>query len=372
MAVRVFRRRELPDDPARSKESIEFGPLRDSDPAAISDLITRMSDDKGLRLRDKSVAYYRWMYLRNPAGQAVVQSARTGGRVVASFAVAPKRFRVRGVSVLLGKTMDMFTDPEFQGRGLIGRCTEAVFAEARAVGMSGWYVTPSPRSYPIFTGRWGYRDALKVVFRARILRFGPVLGALSPEPVLGRAIGAGIDSVRRVWPKRWRPLPISWQLSRLDGFTAEVDALWEEISAGYPVAQVRDSTYLTWRYTQNPDDYVVYCVRVGTKLTGLVVLGTTLRRGVAVTEIVDFLCAADDAATLRVLVDAAVAHALREGHALVQAWSIEGTRLDGRLRRAGLRLRRARIPFLLSPEVTDPALWDPENWLLTQGDGNDV
>lgn len=364
--------RMMLDDPAPGQEGIEFGPLQEGDAEAISELITRMSDDKGLRLRDKSPAYYRWMYLQNPAGSAVVHSARSGGRIVASFAVAPKRFQVGGALVVLGKTMDMFTDPEFQGRGLIRRCTEAVFEEATGAGMSGWYVTPSPNSYPIFTGRWGYRDALNVVFRARILRFGPVLGAMLRPNAVGRIIGSAVDAARRMLPARPRQLPPGHRLTRLESFGDEVDSLWDEISPGYRVAQVRDSSYLTWRYTQNPDDYTTYALRAGDTLKGIVVLGSTLRRGVPVTEIVDFLCPADDDETLRGLVAAAVNHAEQEGHALVQVWSIEATRLDARLRRAGLTLRRARIPFLLSPEVSDPTLWEPEHWLLTQGDGNDV
>src|SRR5699024_2370451 len=134
---------------------------------------------------------YRWMYLANPAGPAVVHSAHLGDRIVASFALAPKVFQVGGRRVVLGKTMDMFTDPDFQGRGLIKRCTSAVFDDARARGIAGWYVTPTVNSYPIFTGRWGYREDLRVVYRARVLQWAPVLAAVArPAGVVGRVVDA--------------------------------------------------------------------------------------------------------------------------------------------------------------------------------------
>jgi hypothetical protein len=56
----------------------------------------------------------------------------------------------------------------------------------------------------------------------------------------------------------------------------------------------------------------------------------------------------------------------------VQAWSVPGTRLDTELRRAGLRWRRGEVKFLLSPDFPGEAASDPDAWLLSQGDGNDV
>lgn len=348
-----------------------FGPLTDGDLERLSDLITRMSDDRGMRLRDKSAAYYRWMYRRNPAGEAIVTSAHLGDRLVASFAVAPKRFSIGGRPALLGKTMDMFTDPGQQGRGLITRCTSAVFADASAAGMEGWYVTPSPNSYPIFTDRWDYQEPFAIMFRARILRFAPVLGAVLRPARLGRALGRAVDIVAGIRPRR-PSTGAAHDVSPLQSFDAEVDQLWAEIGPGYPVAQVRDSGYLTWRYLANPDHYTVLGLRSQGRLRGVVVLAETLRRGVKVTEVVDFLCGADDEDTFTALIDSAVRHARASGCALIQAWSIEGTTLDARIRRSGLRLRRSEVKFLLSPQLDDPLLADPENWLLTQGDGNDV
>lgn len=347
-----------------------LGPLQDSDLAGISDLITRMSaDGTSLRLRDKSPAYYRWMYLQNPAGPAVVWSVRQGGRVVASFAIAPKRFQVGGRRVLIGKTMDMFTDPAHQGKGLIRRCTAAVFEQARASGMAGWYVTPSVNSYPIFTGKWGYSEDLRVVFRARILRLAPVLGAVAGP---ARLLGAVADGLLGMFGRRRLRIPDGFELEELHGFGAEADRLWEEVAPGYPVAQVRDAAYLNWRYLLNPDEYTCLGLRREGRLAGIVVLAETIRRGVRCGEVVDFVCPAGDDESFRLLIDAAVDHSSRRGHALVQMWSVFGTRLDRRIRRAGLRLRRADIKFLLSPDLSDPRLHDPSAWLLTQGDGNDV
>jgi GNAT superfamily N-acetyltransferase len=352
---------------------IEFGPLSEADLAGISDLITRMSSAEGdQRLRDKTPAYYRWMYLANPAGPAIVHSARHRGAVVSTFAVAPKIVQIDGRMTLLGKTMDMFTDPAYQGQGLIKRCTDAVFLEAAASGMDGWYVTPSVNSYPIFTGKWGYREDFRVVYRARILDYSCVLAAAIKPSGLGRAVGAVADAARRMVPRHPFRLPEGYELRPMTIFGEEADHLWKKVADGYRVALVRDAGYLNWRYVENPDHYWSLGLAHNGALVGIIVMTMTIRRGIRVGEIVDYVCAADDLATFRLLVHAAVADLEERGCALCQAWSIKGTRLDRRLRKAGLVFWRTDVKFLISPGFPDSAIYDPEAWLLTQGDGNDI
>lgn len=356
----------------RVAAEIDFRTFTERDVAGISQLITEMSaTGPELRLRDKSPAYYRWMYFTNPAGPAFGCLARHGDRIVASFAIAPKVVQVGGRRRLLGKTMDMFTDPDYQGLGLMGRCAERVFTDARAAGVEGWYVTPSPNSYPIFTRRWGYREDFGLVFRARVLDAPAVVTALRP------ALGPLLRPVARVLGRRRRAaraprLPTGWTAEPLAALGREVDALWDAVGPGHRVAVVRDAAYLTWRYCDHPDDYALYGLHQHGTLCGLIVLKTTTRHGVRVCEVVDLVAPVRDPRVVNLLLRVAVAHARREGCAVVEAWSIPGTWLDRRFVWAGLAIPRARLPFLLSPDAVDPLLGDPDAWLLTQGDGNDV
>lgn len=325
----------------------ELGTLQPGDERRVSDLIRRMSGEGGrLRLRDKSPAYYRWMYEQNPSGRAIVHSARLGDDIVASFALAPKRFVIDGEHVLVGKTMDMFTDPSWQGHGLMGRCTSAVFRGAAEAGIAGWYVTPSVNSYPIFTDRWGYPEPFSLIYRLR-----PV----PPRPV------------RR--PPRLAP---GYAVEDADTFDGSVTELWQKVAPAYTVAQVRDAAYLNWRYVANPDSYDIQVVRREGELVGVVVLGWTVRRGIRVGELMELIHPPDEGDILRLLVRAAAVRAGERGCRLLQAWSVPGTPLDDRLRRAGLRWRRGDVKFLLSPGFPGSSSADPRSWLLSQGDGNDV
>lgn len=362
----ALRREDIADE-------LEFGPLTGDDLAGISELITGMSyaeDDQ--RLRDKSAAYYHWMYLENPAGPAVVHSARHNGRIVASFAIAPKIAQIGGERTVIGKTMDMFTDPDYQGMGLIKRCTDAVFTQAKASGIVGWYVTPSVNSYPIFKVKWGYREDFRLAYRARILAYAPVLAAALKPAGVARFAGRVLDVIRGLLPRRRGAVPEGYAIAAMTSFGDDADRLWDRVAGGYPVALVRNAAYLNWRYIANPDEYNVLGLTRDGELVGIVVLTETIRRGVAVGELVDYVCAVDDDVVFGLLVDAAIEHSRQRGHALIQSWSVVDTPLDRRLRAAGLGMHRKDLKFLISPDFPNELVHDPNAWLLTQGDGNDV
>lgn len=355
----------------RATHEIEFSMLTTDDVSQISHLIVDMSENGDeLRLRDKSADYYRWMYFQNPAGPAFGCVARHRGRVVSSFAVAPKVMQIGNQTVRVGKTMDMFTDPDYQGMGLIKGCADRVFAAARSAGLHGWYVTPSVNSYPIFTGKWGYREDFEIVFRARILNFEAVLDTLRPG--IGRRLGRSTDRVLASLRNRSPSPAVDADVVELQGFDERMDDLWSRVAPGYGVAIVRDAAYMNWRYVENPDEYVSLGLQSGDRLRGVVVMKETRRKGLRIGEVVDLVCPADDARTLRRLIRLAAAACRSRDCALVESWSIPGTKLDRRIMRAGLPLPRTRVKFLLSPGFADPVIYDKHAWLLTQGDGNDV
>ena len=199
-------------------------------------------------------------------------------------------------------------------------------------------------SYPIFTGRWGYREEFSLIYRLRVLR---------PRPL-----------------RRRLRLPPGFTVEEVGGFDGSADELWEEVSLDYRVAQVRDAAYLNWRYVANPDHYDLLDASAARPTGGDRGAGKDAppRHSGGGTD-GDSSTTVNDEDTLRLLVGAADVVGGTGGCRLLQAWSVPDTRLDARLRRAGLRWRRGEIKFLLSPGFPGGAASDPEAWLVSQGTG---
>jgi len=145
-----------------------------------------------------------------------------------------------------------------------------------------------------------------------------------------------------------------------------------EMSNKYKVALIRDAVYMNWRYVDNPDKYTILKFYKNGRICGIIVLKYTTRKGLPVGEVVDYLCPQQDTQTLKSMLSYAMKTFFEKGCVMVQSWAIKNTQLDSKLRSAGLRFRRKKVNFLLSPDAPYEDFYDKDAWLLTQGDGNDI
>ncbi|MFH2001677.1 MAG: GNAT family N-acetyltransferase, partial [Planctomycetota bacterium] len=294
-------------------EDVEFAPLEAADLAELSEMISAMrpySTDL-VRLRDFSENYFHWMYFRNPAGRAITWGGKHDGRLVCSFAMAPKKMHIDSQTVTIGKTMEMFTHPDYQGLGLVSQAVKKVFSEARAQGITTWYVTPSKNSYPIFLDKWGYKEPFENHYVIKVLNLSSLLSAMMRPAWLGACAGAPLDLLLKA-SRLFTPLPKGYEVHEEKSFDSETDALWER-SKGNRLALVRDAAYMNWRYVDNPDSYRVLTFRRRGSLDGILVLKHTLRRGKKAGDIVDFLCPAEDNDTLQAMLRHGIDRLRRDG-----------------------------------------------------------
>ncbi|MBN2106602.1 MAG: GNAT family N-acetyltransferase [Deltaproteobacteria bacterium] len=356
----------------RIKKEIQYHAAGEADLADIATLIAGMQPDTGGRfnVRSHSPEYFRWMYLQNPAGRAWVFCARHKGKLVSTFALAPKLVKIGDAVVRCGKTMDMFTDPGYQGLGLMSRLAERVFEAARRDGLAMWYVTPSGNSYPIFVGKWGYVETFEVAFLNGILNPDAIIAAVVKPAWVGSIMSAAAGGTVRL-ARFLRHPAAHLEASSLDCFGEETDMLWHRSKCKYAVQLVRDSRYMNWRYAANPDPYIKLLFRRNGEACGVLILKQTVRGGMKVGELVDFLCPGDGP-DLSGMLRRGLELLKRDACALAQAWAIEGSAMESDLRSVGLRIKRRRFKFLFSPDAPLDLFYSRTGWFLVQGDGNDI
>ncbi len=364
--------KRTPSEKERLRSEIAYSPLTREELPLVSNLIGGMhkEDESVFDVRTHTEEYYDWMYFQNPAGPAVVYSGKHNGRIVTSFAVAPKRIQFRGEPILCGKTMDMFTHPDYQGLGLINEVTSRVFAATKALGISMWYVTPSDNSYPIFLGKWHYVESFQVNYIVRVLDYAAVLATTVRPASVGRAAGFAVNLAR----KRRSSLPAPdprLELRDERTFGIETDLLWKRCG-GYDVALVRDAAYLTWRYLQNPERYEITKAYDSGGLRGILVTKLTRRRGLKVGEFVDCVAAPEDVDVRKSLYRNGLVRFVEEGCAFAQNWAIQDSRWEREMVEVGLTWRRKKMAFLLSPAASRKEFYDGNAWYVTPGDGNDL
>lgn len=359
-------------DRASIMKELEYAPLERGELDELASMILgmRKTSSRESQYRGTSGRYYDWMYFQNPAGKALVFRARHHGKLVSSFAIAPKVFSIEGKRVVVGKTMDMFTHPDYQGMGIMKRLLTLSYDAAKGKAINIFYVTPSVNSYPIFLKKMGYREDFHVSYLMGLLRTGPLLKLKWKIPATG-ALGAIIDGALHLGAKLTRPPLRSAVLEEVVEFGSDLDTLWKSIDH-WPVTMIKDSTYMNWRYIKHPDKYIVFRLVGNARTRGFVVLKWTLRQGLKIGEIVDWVCDRNDGDAMSTMIILAIRHIREAGCVAAQTWSIRGSGTERLLRAAGLRYRRKRLLFLLSPNCPTAAFYNGNSWCLSSGDGNDV
>lgn len=96
------------------------------------DLIRKESEIKTLFQatfgHELSLADWRWFYVDNPAGPALVSLFYENDRLLGHYAVVPTKLTFRGESFIAYRSMTTMVHPDAQGRGLFTEMAKRVFS----------------------------------------------------------------------------------------------------------------------------------------------------------------------------------------------------------------------------------------------------
>jgi hypothetical protein len=157
------------------------------------------------------------------------------------------------------------------------------------------------------------------------------------------------------------------------------DALWEYASVDWPNIQVRDNSWVQWRYLQSaPDKYMVAVAYSPGQDSSEVPVGYVAFRVVDHGErsngyIADLLFRRDDEGTAWSLIRFALDQLSRSGAGTVMTLAPPGTVLYATLRRFGFLPTKAETSFSfevvpLDPNTSIDSFSNPADWHLTGGD----
>lgn len=360
------------EDKDKVLAEICFCKLNPSDLEQVATLISGMNKDSPdtFYLRSQTREYYDWMYFKNPAGDAIAYCAKHYDKIVGSFAMVPKKFYVNGENKIVGKTMDMFTDPNYQGLGLMSVLTKKVFSESKNNGIYFWYVTPSDDSYPIFKNKWGYKESIEIFYYMKILKYGEVINTFANKN--RNVLIEKVLSIFNLLNYRTKELDLNHDVWKIDIFDDKVDKLWGKVQLDLNIAMVRNSTYLNWRYIDNPDRYDTFGFHSNGDLVGIIVLKETLRRGLRTGEIVDYIYMSKDMKLFNEMIAFAINYFQKIGCSICHTWVINDEEEITLFKNAGIKIRRKQVRYLLCPNAEYRGVYNRKNWLITQGDGNDI
>jgi Acetyltransferase (GNAT) domain len=309
--------------------------------------------------RSRSLAEWRWRFLRAPDGPALIHVLESNGRLAGHLAHVPGRVRVDGAERRIGFGCDMMVAPELRSRGGMRSLVDAFLSSAHGFDVRMNF--PNERAAELMQRYGGGRVLGSIQQWTRWAERGTSLPAPARLALTGSTrLRARIATLR--------PPALAVEDLREPG--AEVDELARDAGAFCRCIRIRDSAYIRWRWLEHPmRSWRVRAVRTGSGLRGYAVSGPAEEAYGRIGLVVDLL-ARDEAATRALLLDAFDALAA-EGCASVVCDCLDPRPWAKRaMSRAGF-VPRQHGPRVLAGALSDSVGSAPEglaSWYLTLGD----
>ena len=261
-----------------------------NDRQAVSEFL-----DTALRGHDRYPERWEWLNLYNPfipQGYGIpAWIALAQGKIIGHTGAMLVRLKIGSNSHLAAWSVDTMVLPEMRGSG-VGKRLQAANQEANRIFMSlvmsaanraikkklGGYEGPAPSLY-YYTRRIlpsALFANIQLKARSRWGKVGKCLLALCDHLGVGRGVAGllarliGIHQRRDVFAARNHALELVPVAGR---FALEADTIWAKIRERYTFTVERNSTYLNWKYVEQPFmDHQRYCVCSKDGIVGILVL----------------------------------------------------------------------------------------------------
>ena len=280
--------------------------------------------------READMDIWQWKY-GGPYGHCTMVCVHEDGRIAAAYPGVPLPAQIHGKAMRLDLLMDSMSDPDFRGvlggrRGLFVRTAQAYFAQFGGADKS-WAVYGFPGERHFKLGQY-------------LLTYA----ALPKQPAFLTRQTAGGG-----WT--WRTTQVvPWDSSMgLDLFTV----LEARLRPQYPMAVVRDGTFLDWRFLKHPSkEYRIWLAKtLGGRLLGYAVTSVCNDR----VRLVDMLLPREDGVVGPFLLR--LRKELQSSAEVMETWLPQEHFLIPMFAAAGFGAEREPIGFIttrkdLTPEVT--------------------
>jgi len=289
----------------------------------------------------------------NPIGRtqiAIAESKEAG--LVGAYTSMMVRVRMEGEDLLAAQGLDMWVYPEFRQKA--PRPGLFVHLGLKHYEMFGGTAPGQARfhyGWPIPNWRIGQR----YLRYENIRDWDFLFHQAPPEGFAERAFSAALE------------------VTRVDRFGADADALWEGLKDDAGLAIVRDSAYLNWRYADAHDrDYELYeCrERATNQLRGLFVFARSDFLFPGSAFIVDWVCSAADEDVTVAMVAAAERRANESKRGVLAALFPQTDARFLAFQRLGFLVYGTNYFLVVIPFDNRGTLFYREQWYHTAGDSD--
>lgn len=361
---------------------MEYREFQSGDENILNDLYNEVFD------RRRTLEEWRWEYIDTTEGRSKIVVVDLDGEVIAHEAMIPMRFHIFDREYLGGKIEDAYIVKDHRGKKVFGPLTEYCLDVSARDGYALTFgLTARPVNYKLHISR-GYKDICRLnayfgVFNADAVT-ADVARLLGFSGLKRRLAGVGMKFLANRFSRKRRRYARGedvFSVEKVSRFDDRFDRLFAEFVEGGNVITIkRSSTFLNWRYIDNPyRDYGVWAASDNGRVVGYFVAATVTREDMGLEIKVgvnsDFLVLPGYEAAIPSFLRRALDYWHTTGADVAISWVHRGgtysRALVPELAKCGLISTRGRydIPVFvrtLGDHIKTNKLYDIDHWHVTQ------
>lgn len=333
--------------------------------------------------------YFKWEYIDNPAGKAIIWTANRNKEIVGQYVVNPIRAKVRENSKLGSVAVKTLIREDFRGKGIHIFLAERAFQTCKERKFDFTYGFPNDSVYKSCIERLGYQEIGRVPLLIKPLDAERLIDyCLKSSPasknILKVLISPALAACDFLFGIRTLILNNKYHnrrilLKEIVKFDQRFNILWGKIKKSYRNIFVRDEEFLSWRYMQNPKrSYKIFTAESNNgQIYAYVVLRITQVNDLKVGYIVDILSDEEELGGIGccLLIRRALEYFRKESVAIAGCLMLRNKIYFGLLKRNGFlvcprRFAPQTFSFMMKVHSDEIAsdLCKIDNWFITLGD----
>ena len=294
----------------------------------------------------RNLANWIWKYKgENPAGKALIWVAEDKNNILATFAIIPIMYFIKGQIIKGSHSIAMIVHPEWQRKGLIKFIADKLINDAINNKIIFTYGYPNERAYELHKQLLGYKDISgQNFYYYNFLQNKKKITSIMLD---------------------------NYVFKEIKKFDISVDELWDTVKGKFNVALIRKKEFLNWRYVSRPDvKYFPFGIFKEKKLLGYCVLKLYKEDKILRGHFIDIFADPKDKVVFHNMVVQSMLFFQKKGCQEVNLW-LQGSNLFQNIfKEIGFFISGSRpmiCRFNLNSENFEKIL-TKENWYFTMGD----
>lgn len=328
--------------------------------------------------KDLSDEYFNWKNEINPSGNSIIKVTTCDGNIIGYSCIMKFKIQFLGRDILAGQPVDAMVAKDFRRKNIYENMAIKAFDDINEQGLALRFNFPNYAAFMASTKRVNIKKVCDVPQFLKILDGPAAVQMFTNNKLLG-FLGGKLQNTY----SRLRSIGLhnnqEYEIREIQHFDSNFDGLWDDVKHIYPIAVIRSSQYLNWRYTKDIGNYKIFAVYKSGELAGYIVGRTENRAGkgekaLILGHIADIICQEKYADAVSCLIAAMENHFKDVDACAISCWMLKHWFYAKILNRHGFL--QFRSPALLAAipmgdKIAEKdSVYKLENWFITIGDSD--